>query len=246
MALDAVGLSVQRHAIHAIIGPNGAGKTTLFNIVTGFYTADRGIVRFDGAAIDRLSPSIIARLGAARTFQNLRLIGDMPALENVLIGAHRRMHCGPAGAALGLDRKEERHTRRDALELLARFGLAQRAGEPARALPYGDQRRLEIARALASAPKLLLLDEPAAGMNRPEAEALAVLIRDIRREFGVTIVLIEHDMNFVMSLCDHVSVLDFGRVIASGEPQAVQRDEAVARAYLGAATQTPGDRAWIS
>ncbi|HEY3461326.1 MAG TPA: branched-chain amino acid ABC transporter ATP-binding protein/permease [Casimicrobiaceae bacterium] len=246
MALDAVGLSVQRHAIHAIIGPNGAGKTTLFNIVTGFYTADRGIVRFDGAAIDRLSPSIIARLGAARTFQNLRLIGDMPALDNVLIGAHRRMHCGPAGAAFGLDRAEERRARRDALELLARFGLAQRAAEPARALPYGDQRRLEIARALASAPKLLLLDEPAAGMNRPEAEALAVLIRDIRREFGVTIVLIEHDMNFVMSLCDHVSVLDFGRVIASGEPQAVQRDEAVARAYLGAATQTPGDRAWIS
>jgi ABC-type branched-subunit amino acid transport system ATPase component/ABC-type branched-subunit amino acid transport system permease subunit len=246
MALDAVSLSVQRHAIHAIIGPNGAGKTTLFNVVTGFYTADRGIVRFDGAAIGRLSPFAIARLGAARTFQNLRLIGDMPALDNVLIGAHRRMHCGPAGAALGLDRGEERHARRDALELLARFGLAQRAAEPARALPYGDQRRLEIARALASAPKLLLLDEPAAGMNRPEAEALAVLIRDIRREFGVTIVLIEHDMNFVMSLCDHVSVLDFGRVIASGEPQAVQRDEAVARAYLGAATQTPGDRAWIS
>jgi branched-chain amino acid transport system ATP-binding protein len=155
------------------------------------------------------------------------------------------MHCGPASAALGLDRDEERRARRVALELLTRFGLAQRASEPARALSYGDQRRLEIARALASEPKLLLLDEPAAGMNRPEGEALAALIRDIRREFGVTIVLIEHDMNFVMNLCDRVTVLDFGRVIASGEPEAVQRNEAVARAYLGGVTQ-PGERAWIS
>jgi branched-chain amino acid transport system permease protein len=245
-ALDRISFCVQANEIHAIIGPNGAGKTTLFNIVTGFYGADRGTVRFEGRDIADLSAPAIARLGVARTFQNLRLIGDMPALENVMIGAHRRMHCGPAGAAIGIDRHEERRTRRDALALLARFGLGDRADTPARALPYGDQRRLEIARALASDPRLLLLDEPAAGMNRPEGEILAALIRDIRREFGITIVLIEHDMDFVMKLCDRVTVLDFGRVIASGGPDAIRRDEAVARAYLGGAAQEPDERAWTS
>jgi branched-chain amino acid transport system permease protein len=243
-ALDSVTLRVRRDEIHAIIGPNGAGKTTLFNVITGFYSADRGTIRFDRVSIVGLPPQALTRLGIARTFQNIRLLGRLSVLQNVMIGAHVRTHSGVTAAALGVDRREERETSRDALELLARFGLADRATAPAGTLPYGDQRKLELARALASRPRLLLLDEPAAGMNRAEAEAVAELVRDIRREWGITIVLIEHDMEFVMNLSEHVTVLDFGRVLASGDPAGVQRNEDVARAYLGSTARATPVRTW--
>jgi branched-chain amino acid transport system permease protein len=245
-ALDSISLTVDTHAIHAIIGPNGAGKTTLFNIVTGFYPADRGSVHVDGRPASGLAPQELTRRGVARTFQNIRLLDDLSVLENVMIGAHVRMRCGALAATLGLDRTEERTIVARALGLLERFGLAARASAPAGSLPYGDQRRLELARALASRPKLLLLDEPAAGMNAAEAGRLADLVREIRREWDLTVVLIEHDMDFVMGLCDQVSVLDFGRVIASGPPEAVRRNEEVARAYLGAPKRDAGERVWIS
>ncbi len=237
-ALDGVSIAVRRNEIHAVIGPNGAGKTTLFNIMTGLYSASGGSIRFSGEIVDGLSPQQMIRLGMARTFQNIRLFGELTVLENVMLGAHVRTNSGALSCAFGLDRREEYATAAHALELLRILGLTERAHHPAGSLPYGDQRRLEIARALASDPVLLLLDEPAAGMNKAEAVGLAQIIREVRAAFGITVVLIDHDMEFVMPLCDRVTVLNFGLVITAGDPATVQRNEAVVAAYLGSAERS--------
>jgi branched-chain amino acid transport system ATP-binding protein len=230
-ALNNIGLQVKEKQIYGLIGPNGAGKTTLFNIISGFLTATEGSIQFSGKELTRLPPNKIARLGIARTFQNIRLFGTMTVKENVLVAQNMRARSGVFSLVQLLSAREKK-LQEEADVLLKKMGLWKNRNELSISLAYGDQRRLEIARALALTPELLLLDEPAAGMNEAETDDLLERIQEIR-DMGQTIMLIEHDMNIVMGICDYISVLNFGSEIAKGTPAEIQTSEAVIEAYLG-------------
>jgi branched-chain amino acid transport system ATP-binding protein len=234
-AVSDFNLAIRPHELIGLIGPNGAGKTTIFNMLTGVYQPSEGEIRIEGVPTAGLKPFRITALGVARTFQNIRLFKDLPVIDNVRIGAH--IHYGYSGssAVLRSDRfvMEEEKATDEAIELLRIFGLASRADVRAKNLSYGDQRRLEIARALAARPKLLLLDEPAAGLNDRETQDLMNTIHDVRDRFGIAILLIEHNMELVMGICERILVLNFGKTIAQGNPEEVRTDPVVIEAYLG-------------
>jgi branched-chain amino acid transport system ATP-binding protein len=227
--------AIPRGGIVGLIGPNGAGKTTCFNMITGFYRPTEGCVRFEGRDLTGMPPHLVCRSGIARTFQNIRLFGNETVLENVMIGAHLRQKTGWWQSILCLpgNAREERAIAGRCRELLKVVGLEALAAEQANSLPYGAQRRLEIARALATQPTFLLLDEPAAGMNPNETVELMGFVRDIRTRFNLTVLLIEHDMKVVMGICEHIWVLDYGETIAAGPPEAIKSDPKVIKAYLG-------------
>lgn len=235
IALNTLDLDVAERAIHSIIGPNGAGKTTYFNCVTGFYRAEEGQTTFRGTPVDGLAPDRISRLGIGRTYQNIRLFANMSCLENILVGMHQHVRASLVGAVLRTPqtRREEAAAHAEAVRLLEFVGLRGKGDLLAKNLPYGEQRRLEIARALATRPTLLLLDEPTAGMNPRESMDTMAFIRRLRDELGITILLIEHNMRVVMGISERITVLDFGQKIAEGTADEVRSNPRVIEAYLG-------------
>lgn len=239
-AVQNVSYTIEPRTLNAIIGPNGAGKTTFFNLITGIYVPDEGSIEFNGRRIKGLRPDQINRAGISRTFQNIRLFGAMSVIENVLVGMHTQLNINLFGAMSRFPtfRAQERRAQAKAEQLLEFVGLRDKANEIARNLPYGDQRRLEIARALAGDPKLLLLDEPTAGMNPQESLDAMNLFRRVRDDLDVTVLLIEHDMKVVMGISERIAVLDYGQKIAEGTPDEVRRNPHVIEAYLGRSTET--------